>query len=404
MGTTPLKPHRLHNKAFFARMPLVSKPFVTFVLTIAALAATTTAVVLFAKGYRLSLPTKGLQRTGMISAKSYPEGAKVFVNGELTTVTNNPLTSLSPGRYNIKMVKEGYANWEKDVSVLEEMVTDVDALLISQTPKLEPLSSYGINQIAFSNDGRKIAFSTKNGEEPGIWLINLASGSPISLFKTKSQLLLADTQKIAYSLAEELTWSPDDSELLIKMNSRGYVLVSDAVSSGREISSLTNSEAVFSRWEKERLEKRLSFLSTAVEKIDIPENIFEYATSSATLWSPDERKFLYQKEDGSDNVEYRTYSLENPLPVGQTERDQHTMNINEGAGPSISWYSDNRHLVLVEGNTVGIIEVDGTNKTQVFSGLLKSQQVMPTLSGDKLIILTSFNPTVEPNIYTISLY
>jgi len=384
----------------------MTKPLVTFLVTIVGLTTASLAVILFAKGYRLSLPTKELKATGMISAKSYPEGAKVFLNGKLVTVTNNPITALNPGTYQLKIYKEGYFTWEKAIPVYEELVTDVDALLVSSTPKLEPLTNSGVSLMAISSDKSKVAYCTSTGEKPGIWILYLASGSPINLFRTKSQLLLADTPKAAYSLAEALTWSPDDSELLIQMNEGGYFLAKGVGNSSLSLSPISNPSETHKRWERDQLKKRLSFLETVTKKLEIPEPILQAATASSTLWSPSERKFLYRK-GAQDSVEYHTYSLEDPTPVGQETRDFLTLRIKPESEETTRffWYSDDRHLVTLEqDHLLSLIEIDGANKVAVFAGPLKSPEVTATPSGDKLVILTSFNPNLESSIYTLSLY
>ncbi|MDP2874306.1 MAG: PEGA domain-containing protein [bacterium] len=382
----------------------MSKSFLSFLLTLLGLVAATAVVILFAKGYRLNLPTQEIKKTGMLSVKSYPDGAKIILNGKLTSVTNNAITSLSPGSYQVKITKEGFASWEKEVQVFEELVTEIDALLISLTPKLEPLTNTGIRNPALSSDGTKIAYCDRNSSHPGVYVINLAaSGPPISLFRTSSQLTVADTKSTAYSLAEKLSWSPDDSEILIKMNNRGFFLVSSPGNPSRKDLPLSEETGVQQEWEEERLAKRLSFLEIATRKLEIPEEILRISTNSATLWSFNQRKFLYRKER-EGMVEFHSYNLEDPLPIGEV-RDSKTLTLkaDQIEKVAIFWHSDNQHVVLVENSVISLLEVDGSNQTEVFAGNLNPKFVFTAPGGDKLVILTSFNPKNDPNLYTVSL-
>jgi len=400
-----MAPQDLLNTPFSGKiLGEMQRSFFSFLLTLSGLIAATAVVILFAKGYRLNLPTQEIKKTGMLSVKSYPDGAKIILDGKLTSVTNNALTSLSPGLHKVKITKEGYTSWEKEVRVFEELVTEVDALLISLTPKLEPLTNTGIRNPALSSDGTKIVYSDRNSSHPGIYIINLSiSGPPISLFRTSSQLAIADTKSTAYSLAEELSWSPDDNEILVKMNNRGFFLINSPDNPSRKYLLLSEEESLRRRWEEERLLKRKSFLETATKKLDIPEEILKISTESATLWSFNQRKFLYRKERG-EIVEFHCYSLEDPLPVGET-RDYQTLvlNTNQAEKIELFWHSDNRHLVIVEGDVISLLELDGSNKTEVFAGFIKPKTTFPVPSGDKLVVLTSFNPRTDPNLYTVSL-
>lgn len=383
----------------------MQKSFLNFILTLLGLVTATAGVVLFAKGYRLNLPTQEIKKTGMLSIKSYPDGAKIIIDGKLASVTNNAITSLSPGHYKVKITKEGYANWEKEVQVFEELVTEVDALLIALTPTLEPLTNMGIRNPAPSSDGTKIAYCDRNSSRPGVYVINLAaSGPPISLFRTSSQVAIADTKSTAYSLAEELSWSPDDSEILIKMNNRGFFLINSPGNPSRKYLPLYEENSLRRKWEEETLSKRQSFLETVTKKLDISEEILKIATESATLWSFNQRKFLYRKERG-EIVEFHSYSFEEPLPVGET-RDYKTLVLkaNQAKKIEILWHSDNRHFIIVEEDVISLLELDGSNKIEVFAGILKPKTTFPAPGGDKLVVLTSFNPRTDHNLYTISLH
>ena len=85
----------------------------------------------FWRGYSLNLNGSGpiLSGTGLLVATSSPDGAQVFINGHLTTATDNTI-NLAPGDYDVKIFKEGYFPWEKKITVKKEVVSKADALLI----------------------------------------------------------------------------------------------------------------------------------------------------------------------------------------------------------------------------------------------------------------------------------
>jgi len=366
--------------------------------TLIGLIAATWGITLFARGYRVDLMKREVKKTGILAVRSYPDGAKIYLNGKLATATNDTLTSLEPGKYRLEIKKEGFFVWEKEVEVFEELVTDVDALLISLTPRLEPLTQTGVAHPALSSSRDKIAYFATGGEQTGIRILPLSWESPINLFRTSASLLIEDSPNRTYSVGEKILWSPDDSSLLIKMNEQGfYEILQNQPRNGRSPTILTSAEAVLAGWGKEIESKRRLF----IEKKSIPEDLAQVALDPEIQWSPDEQKFLFKKET-EGMVEYRVYSLEDPLPVG-SQRETLALRVEKDNPTKVVWFSDSNHLILTEGSVISLIEIDGSNQIKVFSGNLASEDVFPTPSGDKLIILITFNPQVAPNLYALGL-
>ncbi len=72
--------------------------------------------------------------TGSIQVNSSPTGAKVYLDGTDTgKVTNCTLTDVSPGSHNIKLIKEGYEDYQESVSVVVGQVTIVSTALTKHT-------------------------------------------------------------------------------------------------------------------------------------------------------------------------------------------------------------------------------------------------------------------------------
>ena len=147
------------------------------------------AVILFGRGYRLDFKKKTLTGTGLLAATSDPQGASIFVNGRLASATNETL-NLEPDWYDVRIEKEGYSTWQKDVTVFEGLVTEVDALLILNSPRFTPLTKHGVSQVAFSKQLDRVVYTTRDGISPGVWLLDLSGSSWLSLLQdTHDQLL-----------------------------------------------------------------------------------------------------------------------------------------------------------------------------------------------------------------------
>ena len=158
-------------------------------------------------------------------------------------------------------------------------------------------------------------------------------------------------------------------------------------------------------WETVAKQKRDDLIS----KLEITSDVKQLATSTRAVWAPDEKKFLYTTQVGSE-IEYRVYNLEKPLPVGEKEETLVLKVSINSPQPKLTWYSDSFHLIMVEGNvaadkkgTISIIRIDGTNKVEIYNNTLYSDAVFSAPSGDKVIMLTSFKSSGQTDLYTVSI-
>ncbi|OIP97387.1 hypothetical protein COT69_00085 [candidate division WWE3 bacterium CG09_land_8_20_14_0_10_39_24] len=373
------------------------KPLITVFLTMFGLSLLTVLVMLYSEGWRFNAKGKVLQKTGMLAIRSTPEGAKVYLNGKIATATNDTIPSLTPGTYEIKVEKEGFEVWTKSVEIFPELVTDITAVLVSQSPRIEPLTNTGISLFSLSSSLDKLAYIPINTEKKGIWVLPL-SGAPITLFRAGQNLVAEDTEKYIYSSAENIWWSPDDGELLVQLNKEGFYLI-DIQRQIKEPLEIKDPQEIFSVWELERAKKRKPFL----EKQKIGEDLMVVALDKNTLWSPDEKKFLYLKNYG-DVVEIEIYNMEDPLPVGE-KRQYSTYRARKSDLKDIAWYPDSYHLALLEGTTISLIRIDGTNKTEIFTanGSLASDKLFVSPWGDKIIIRASFKQNTLPDLYAVGI-
>ncbi len=271
----------------------VKKPtlrLLLFFATIAAVGLGTYLMIRYAQGYR---PTRTgtIKGTGLLSAGSFPSAAEVYVNGRLTTATNNTL-NLDPGEYDIEIKKDGFYTWNKRVKIIEELVTETAAQLFPTSPSLEPLTYTGALTAVPSPDGSKLAFTVASASattKNGLYVQDLTS-SPIALNKTARQI--ARTEGGYDYTTASYTWSPNGSELLVAFKSGAHVLLDE----GRfnDLASLKDVTVrlpqILSEWELELAREEQTRLAK------LPDFMATTATSSATnlYFSPDNKKLLYQ--------------------------------------------------------------------------------------------------------------
>lgn len=247
-------------------------------------------VIRWAKGYRPTI--NGLTRgTGLLAANSFPKGAEVYIDGRLTTATDDTL-NLEPGEYYIEIKNDGYHTWSKTLTIKEELVTQTNATLFPTVPSLAPLTFIGAINPVPSPDGNTIVFAVASASadtKNGLYLQALSS-NPLSLNRSPRQIAKSSTQ---YNFQNaSFTWSPDSSEIIASFPSGSNLLLDASKSNDPEdlLDVTVRLPSIFSEWEQEIARTQRA------ELIELPEFIMEIATRSAiNLYvSPDTKKILYQ--------------------------------------------------------------------------------------------------------------
>jgi len=376
-------------------------------------------VVLYGKGYRLDFSNgrPDLSGTGLLVATSKPDGAQVFVNGHLTTATDNTI-NLSPNTYDVKIVKEGYYPWEKNLMVKKEVVTKAEALLFPTAPKLESLTDTGAENPVLDPTQTKIAFTAASQSattKRGIFVLDMSSRPILTLQGSSSQI--ADDSLNTFSKSQ-LAWSPDGSQIMATISgavsNTTYLL--DASGFNQNPSDVTETMAtVNSTWQKQELQIEKARLDT------LPDNLKKIVSDNFKIlsWSPDESKILYKATDaatlpiiinprliGTDSTPEQRTIRKDSVYVYDTKEDRNYIILDSltSAKLPLTWLPDSKHLIFVHNQKVDIMEYDATNQTTIYAGPFVDNFVFPWPDGSKIVILTNLgNPTIAPNLYTIEL-
>lgn len=421
---------------------------VTRIILLALFIGIVVLIVALARGYRFNLDEKTITSTGIISANSAPEAAKIFVNGEFKGVTNQNI-SLSPGEYDVKITKEGFTEWQKKLKVLGEVVVSIDAVIFPKNPSLSPLTNLGIAKAIPVGESDKVLIFVDNEdvERDGIYILEgntrrLSLLSPLKKIVLKSLL----PENISFA-SSEVKFAEDYSEGIFTFPSEdqtatfSYLLSLE--SDNTEPFEVSNSQnTILSAWEVKKQLDLQKILET------FPKPVKGIATDSFRIisFSPDETKILYQakravelpivikprliganqtdekrtlevdkvyvydrKEDKNYMIPVENEKINQPaftptpsilpeeIPVPTDSEATKTANIDilnynrTEIFDYIQWYPSSRHLVLNEGKNIAVIQYDGTNKQSVYAGPYEPQ-FFGMNSDWKLLILANLNP------------
>jgi len=376
----------------------MSKRFVFTIITLVAIAISATIAIFLAKGYRFSPQEKRIVGTGIITISSEPDAASVFLDNHLTTATNTTIASLTPKDYTVKVVKEGFIPWEKQISVKEGLVTEVKVTLFPAIPTIYPLTYNGVESPTLSPDGGKLAYivagkawqTASAGKKAGIWVWTQTRNQPISFARSAEPHQIAQSTVTDFSKAT-LVWSADSKQVLATAGGNNYLLEADRLNTDpRDITPLLS--ATLKSWEEDTRSKdqtRILAIKNA--------RVRQIASGSAVLkWSPDETKFMF----GKDEKDLKVVNLEDSERSFSAGKEY----VLPSAQSHI-WLPDSRHIILISEGTISVVDFDGTNKAVIYAGEFKDDFVFPWLDSSRLVIISSFpTPTAsEPNLYGINL-
>lgn len=420
--------------------------------------------VQYAKGnYRVT--KQGiLTESGLLSANSFPPGAQVLINDKLVTATDDTVY-LEPGDYNIKIIKDGYSPWEKNLSIQKELVTQTNAQLFPSAPSLTPLTFTGAENLIPSPDGHKIVYYTASASaqaKNGLYLVELSDN--LIPFQKSSRQIVVDEPGFKLDQAN-LIWSPDSTQLMILSPLKKALIDIGKKSSLSTLPDISfQQKQILSQWEEEMYLRERQYLA------EFPEEIIEIATASAknVYISPDKKRLLYTATASATVPE----NLVPPIPARSTQPEQRELRpgyiyvydreedtnfelaqavgaidqiekqllatdlhrnqpLTLEASPSaftqlqaetnpetaynfnvyhtslfinsLQWFSDSKHVMFADDGKIQIMEYEGTNNTTVYSGPFANKFIYPWPDGSRLIILTSFSPDSPRNLYAIEL-
>lgn len=379
----------------------MSKRFLLTLATLIIIGGAALVAVFLTKGYTFSPESGRIVGTGIISVASLPDGASIYLDGHLTSATNTNIGNLPPKTYKVKISKEGFIPWEKEVKVLEGLVTEIKATLFPSLPTIYPLTYNGVENPILSPDGEKLAFAVpldpnSSKQKGGIWVWTMTS-QPISLARGgQPQQIVQSSPSLDFSQAD-LRWSPDSKSILLTLQEggkegeiyqRNYVLSIDKFISLSDLRDSTpNIAATLKDWaeaQKKENEGRIALIKDLKVK-EIASNSARLPDGQAQIkWAPDEKKFM---------VEAKVYDLENKEEYSLPQALDYL------------WLPESKHIILVQEGKVAVSELDGGNFAEIYAGKFEDNFVFPWPDSSRLVILTSFATSTasKPNLFGINL-
>ncbi len=364
------------------------------------IATISSILILYGKGYSIKPVKNGnviLAKTGWIVLKSSPDGAKSYLNDKLESPTNTSIGNLKPGDYNLRIVKDGYHEWKKKISVKEELVTIADAFLIKKAPDIRPVTLTGVTSPVADSTKNLVIYYGSSDEATGLWLYSQGD-SILSTARANPRIVAVGE---IFKNVKKIEWSPDSSQILVQVQTTptspllSYIFDVNKTYSA-PFSAISNPEKFLNSWKTETQIER----DKLIAQLNIPTELVQLAKAPETLFSLDQKKFIYA-ESKENKLIYHVVDLTLPLPIGK-EMNRIFLEIDKNEPIKIAWHSSNEHILLYDSDMVKIIEDDGGNQTTIINADIRDNLVLPAPDAGSVIINTSFNKGSSSNLHRIS--
>lgn len=392
---------------------------VFFIVTLTLVGALGIFASFYARGYRFNLKTFKFQPNGILVLKSEPDGASVYINGDLKGATNANI-SIAPGVYDVEIKKEGFLPWYKRLTIEKEVVTQATVSLFKNVPSLSPATLSGATNALMSEDGSKIVYSvlpSKNlsDDKVGLWIVDTFS-LPLGFGNGPKRIADGDMTEATY------TFSPDARQLLLTVSEGIFMIDTESFTSqDQRVNIASKKSATLLEWKKQKEELSLGLIK------NLPSTLTDILKrkSSSFIFSPDDNMVLYTASSSATLDQ----NLVRQLPGASTQTQERNIeagctyvydikedrnfkisdqpvtinNMDDTKIPALRWMSSSRHLLWAGTDQVVIMDYDGTNRQTVYSGSYVMPRVFPYSNTTKLMILTNLGSTNSPtNLYTLT--
>ena len=373
-------------------------------------------ISIMARGYQINLQTGSgslFKATGLLSATSKPKSASVYINDKLLTATDDTI-NLSPGNYQVKIVKDGYLPWTKSFNIKKETVYQTDTNLFRSVPDLKSLTLSGAIHPAVSPDYSKVIYavaSASASHDNGLYLIELTD-NPLPIGRNIPRQIASNFAQTDWSQFT-FTFSPNSRQILASNVTAtvNYLISLDTpITAGNLFDVTPRLSIIKSDWNQQSNQ----IFAAKLDKLP-PELRQLVSTSSAALtFSSSEDKVLYlANSDGNlkDNIITPPPAQSDQPQSRQLIKDNYYVydlkdDTNFLLGPSSViqkpfWLANSNNIAFVEDKVIKVIEYDGTNRQTIYGGNFDADTVYPWADGSRIIALISPYTSAPANLYAI---
>ncbi len=183
---------------------VVKKRVIWYLFSFILLLSISIITLLISRGYYFDFIDNTFKKYGSIYVKSIPRNSHIYLN-DIEKKKKTPFNvPMPPGSYLLKISKEGYHPFVKNVVIREGFVTREDYIfLIKEKKEGTQITQGGIKDYLVSHQGNKLIYLDL---ENNIWLVNLQNNNQQKIFSgldNKISLIQWDQREDKFLISSE---------------------------------------------------------------------------------------------------------------------------------------------------------------------------------------------------------
>ncbi len=139
--------------------------YIAFSISVALYFILLPIVLLYSLGYHIDYNKLKIYKMGILSLRSAPSGASIYINGKLRTdITPARIEELKPGTYSVEIKREGFYPWQKELAIMPNMVTrEENVILFPKLQDMQEVGNYETINFVITDNKSQIYHMTKSG-------------------------------------------------------------------------------------------------------------------------------------------------------------------------------------------------------------------------------------------------
>lgn len=349
-------------------------------------------LLIYSQGKRIDKTGK-ISGSGILEVDTTPNDAKIYLDGKFKTNSDRNIENLKPGKYTVKIEKDHFTTWEKIIEIKEGLITPLKVTLFPNNPSLTAITFEGIYIPKLSYDNKRVVFGIQSSSKAGLWVLDLSD--PQIFFDNRLKQIVSDSNLLQYSKSN-FSWSADGKKILVEVQPLGSTQTNYYFLNPNEINENPENVSSSVTSEKEKIANEISNKNQERLKKLGPVALNLAKNSSKILFSKDNLALLIFNNDSTLIYDTKPNPLPNTKPT--------TTVLNKSSDYFFLNDSEN-HIVSIENNTLAILDRDGTNKVNLFTGDFDPSAVFSWPDGKRIVISINLNSKQNPlpNLYSINL-
>ncbi|MCX6785523.1 MAG: PEGA domain-containing protein [Candidatus Komeilibacteria bacterium] len=198
-------------------------------------------LIIYALGYKFNPAKRILEKTGVFFIKSFPRSAEIYLNNQkYKKTTPAQIIRLLPGSYQLKITKEGYRPWQKNLLIQPDLTTFIeDVSLIYREPKTTALIKGNFSDFLESTNNEELALLEQTSNGTILWIYSINNDNFIQLYQTPAQNNL-----------KLMAWSSNNKKILIKQSKDYLVFNAELPGVFSSLDKVSKTELTDIKWDE----------------------------------------------------------------------------------------------------------------------------------------------------------